>query len=131
MDLDNHMLQLSTWHTTCWTQAPAQISWAGDGLHESRILQVFPSAGFALILISCWLCKERVVKAQWATYAQVHATCAPVIIDSYPGLPTKAFEILCLFLLYPRRNKPEISTVIFSYFVNTLPNIWKYLTIII
>lgn len=60
MDLDNHMLQLCTQHTICWIQLPAQISWVGEGLQPSRILQVFQSAGFSLILISCWLSKERV-----------------------------------------------------------------------
>lgn len=44
------------------------------------------------------------------TYTQVHATCTPVTINSYTqGYSLQGFEILCLFLLYCRRNKSEIS----------------------
>lgn len=50
-----------------------------------------------------------------ATYTQVHATRTPVIINSLPGLSATSLEGLCLFLLYPRRNKPQIASYLFIH----------------
>lgn len=89
--------------------------------------------GFSLILISCWLYKEWL--SSESTMCHIHLsschmyTCNHKLLSK--AIHWNIWDFVCLFLLYPRRNKSEISIVIFSYFVNTLANIWKYLTIII
>lgn len=131
MHLDNHRLQLHTVHHLSDPTASTDfVSWRrtatvknSPSVSKRRVLINF---NFLLALEGEWA-----AKALCATSAPVQAARTPVIINASPGLATQELEILCLFLLYPRRNKSEGSIVIFSYWGNTPANIWKYLPVII